>query len=96
MTTVRLQSRQAICRSPALQVLESETAMNQMLYTRTEIEQIVVMQRLYLYNRGLPCGAKAIRLTLIQISLLPLPSESTIKRILSKNGLTHHRTGFYP
>jgi hypothetical protein len=53
-------------------------------------------QRLYLYNRGLPCGAKAILLTLNQISLLPLPSESTIKRILAKNGLTHNRTGFYP
>jgi hypothetical protein len=70
--------------------------MNQRLYTRTEIEQLVVTQRLYLYNRGLPCGAKAIRLTLNQLCHLPLPSESTIKRILSKNGLTHHRTGFYP
>ena len=70
--------------------------MNKMLYTRTEIEQLVVMQRLYLYNRGLPCSAKAIRLTLNQLCLLPLPSESTIKRILSKNGLTHQRTGFYP
>jgi putative transposase len=70
--------------------------MQQILYTRREIEQIVVMQRLYLYNRGLPCGAKAIRLLLDQQDLRPLPSTSTIQRILSQNGLTHARTGFYP
>jgi putative transposase len=70
--------------------------MQQIFYTRREIEQIVVMQRLYLYNRGLPCGAKAIRLLLDQQDLRPLPSISTIQRILSQNGLTHARTGFYP
>lgn len=70
--------------------------MNKTLYTRTEIEQLVVMQRLYLYNRGLPCGAKAIRDQLHQHPIRPLPSVSTIQRILSQNGLTHARTGFYP
>jgi hypothetical protein len=78
------------------QIACSKTTMGKISYTRREIEQLVVMQRLYLYNHGLPCGAKAILLTLNQISLLPLPSESTIKRILAKNGLTHNRTGFYP
>jgi hypothetical protein len=70
--------------------------MQPIIYTRKEIEQIVVMERLHLYNRGLPCGAKAIRLLLDQQDLRPLPSISTIQRILSQNGLTHARTGFYP
>jgi hypothetical protein len=70
--------------------------MQPIIYTRREIEQIVVMQRLHLYNHGLPCGAKAIRLLLDQQALRPLPSISTIQRILSQNGLTHARTGFYP
>jgi hypothetical protein len=70
--------------------------MKKILYSRQEIEQIVVIHRLYLYNRGLPCGAKAIRLLLDQQALQPLPSVSTIQRILSQNGLTHARTGFYP
>jgi putative transposase len=70
--------------------------MKKILYSRQEIEQIVVMHRLYLYNREQPCGAKAIRCLLDQQALRPLPSISTIQRILSQNGLTHARTGFYP
>jgi len=73
-----------------------KASMKKTLYRRAEIEQIIVMLRLHLYNRAVPCGAKAIRHRLDQLGLQPLPSESTIKRILSKNGLTHARTGFYP
>jgi putative transposase len=54
------------------------------------------MERLHLYNRGLPCGAKGIRNLLDKHYVRPLPSISTIKRILSRNGLTHGRTGYYP
>ena len=64
--------------------------------TRDEIEQIVIMQRLHLYNKGVPCGAKAIRSLLFEQCVLPLPSLSTIKRILSRNCLTYGRTGYYP
>jgi putative transposase len=64
--------------------------------TRDEIEQIVTMARLHLYNKGLPCGAKAIRNLLFEQCVLPLPSVSTIKRILSRNCLTYGRTGYYP
>jgi putative transposase len=64
--------------------------------TREEIEQIVILQRLHLYNQQLPCGAKAIREILDQKCVLPLPSISTINRILSRNCLTHGRTGYYP
>lgn len=66
------------------------------LYTPKEIEKIVVLQRLYLYNRGELCGAKAIRIKLQQQGVRPLPSISTINRILSRNYLTHRRTGYYP
>jgi hypothetical protein len=61
-----------------------------------EVEQIVVMVRLELYNRGLPCGPKALRRRLDEhYALKPLPSERTIARMLSRNGLTHARTGWY-
>jgi hypothetical protein len=66
------------------------------LYTPYEIEQMVVVERLRLYNHGLPCGAKAIRQSLIKVGFEPLPSLSTIGRILSRNYLTHRRTGYYP
>ena len=65
-------------------------------FTRAEIEQIVIMERLHLYNRGIPWGAKAIRNRLQQEGICPVPSSSTIKRILSRSGLTHGRTGHYP
>ena len=63
-----------------------------------EIEQIVIMVRLNLYNRELPCGSQAIRRHLQHLQdaiVTPLPSLSTINRILSRNGLTHRRTGHY-
>jgi len=65
-------------------------------FSLAEIEQIVVMERLHLYNRSIPCGAKAIRKLLEQEGVRPLPSLSTIKRILSRNCLTYGRTGYYP
>jgi putative transposase len=61
-----------------------------------EIEQLIVWERLYLYNRGLPCGAYAIRQRLEQQEIRPLPSVRSIHRILYRYGLTHRRTGFYP
>ncbi len=61
-----------------------------------EVEQIVVMTRLELYNRGLPCGPRALRQHLdLYDGLRPLPSERTIARMLSRNGLTWGRTGLY-
>jgi putative transposase len=61
-----------------------------------EIEHLVALERLHLYNRGVPCGAQAIRQSLAQQDIRPLPSVSSIHRILSHHGLTHRRTGFYP
>jgi putative transposase len=63
--------------------------------TPREIEEIAKMVRLDLYNRGLFCGGQAIRWELDNLLVRPLPSVSTINRILSRNELTHRRTGRY-
>ncbi len=61
-----------------------------------EVEQIVVMVRLELYNKGLPCGPNVLRRKLDKHEVLrPLPSERTIARILARNGLTCGRSGWY-
>jgi hypothetical protein len=70
--------------------------MRQDSFSRLEIEQIVVLERLHRYNRGLPCGSQAIHKRLVQQGVRPLPSISAIQRILSQNSLTHGRTGDYP
>ena len=65
-------------------------------YTKKEIEEIIKMVRLELYNSDLFCGAKAIKKRLEEYyEINPLPSESTIGRILSHHGLTYGRTGNY-
>jgi hypothetical protein len=64
--------------------------------TAEEVEQIVSLARLELYNRGLPCGAVAVRNRLDALyQLKPLPSTRTIGHILARNGLTDGRTGWY-
>ena len=65
-------------------------------YTKPEIEDIVTMVRLHFYNRELPCGPKAIRDYMAEISgINTLPSERAIARILKRQGLTNQRTGNY-
>ena len=63
--------------------------------TPLEIEEIVKMIRLNLYNNDLFCGAQAIRWEMEDLGVFPLPSERTINRILTRNNLTHRRTGRY-
>ncbi|RJP56384.1 MAG: hypothetical protein C4549_06645 [Deltaproteobacteria bacterium] len=53
------------------------------------------MVRLNLYNRDLFCGAQAIRREMEEFGVMSLPSLRTINRILSRNELTHRRTGRY-
>jgi hypothetical protein len=53
------------------------------------------MVRLNLYNKGLFCGNQAIQWELIDMEVQPLPSLSTIGRILRRRELTHRRTGRY-
>ena len=57
-----------------------------------EVEGIVVLARLDLYNRGLPCGAKSLHRRLDRhYHLKPLPTERTIGRILTRNNLIERR-----
>src|SRR5512135_3541474 len=63
--------------------------------TPAEIEKIVEMVRLSLYNKGLFCGNQAIQWELIDMEVQPVPSLSTIGRILRRRELTHRRTGRY-
>ncbi len=70
--------------------------MNNQARTKQEIEEAVVMVRLELYNHDLPCGPKAVKKRMQEFyNIKPLPSESTIARLLARHGLTHGRTGFY-
>jgi transposase InsO family protein len=63
--------------------------------TSAEIADIVEMVRLSLYNKELFCGDQAIRWELEDMNVQPLPSLSTIGRILRRRDLTHRRTGRY-
>lgn len=65
------------------------------LRTSAEIENIVEMVRLSLYNKGLFCGNQAIQWEMIDMQVQPLPSLSTIGRILRRRELTHRQTGRY-
>lgn len=64
----------------------------------TEREKMIVyitFYRLDLYNRGLPCGPKAIQKKLREEDITPVPSTSTIARALKSQYLTNGRTGYY-
>lgn len=59
------------------------------------VVEAVKLARLHLYNQGLFCGAQAISWELEALQVSPLPSLRTISRIVSREGLTHRRTGRY-
>jgi transposase InsO family protein len=63
--------------------------------TPAEIEKIVEMVRLNLYNNDRFCGNQAIQWELIDMEVQPVPSLSTIGRTLRRRELTHRRTGRY-
>jgi transposase InsO family protein len=63
--------------------------------TPAEIEKIVEMVRLNLHNKGLFCGNQAIQWEMNDMEIQPIPSLSTIGRILRRRELTHRRTGRY-
>jgi hypothetical protein len=64
-------------------------------HTSPEIEEVVKLVRLNLYNQDLFCRAQAINWEMEDLGVQPLPSLRTINRILSRRGLTHRRTGRY-
>ena len=63
--------------------------------TPEEIEALVQMARHELYNKEEFCGAQAIIWRLEDWEVRPLPSLSTIGRILRRHDLTRKRTGRY-
>lgn len=65
-------------------------------FSKTEIEEIVALVRLNLYNRDRMNGANAILQEMESMGVRPLPSPRSISRILARLGLTHSRTGHYP
>lgn len=73
----------------------SRRPLNNPTHTAPEIEEIVKLVRLNLYNQDLFCGAQAIRWEMEDLGVKPLPSLRTLNRILSRQGLTHRRTGRY-
>jgi len=76
--------------------IEQKQTTENSVYTKKEFKEIVKFVRLELYNRGLHCGPRAIKKRLEEYyGINPLPSESTIGRILSRHGLPYGRTGFY-
>jgi transposase InsO family protein len=63
--------------------------------TPAEIEKIVELVRLNLYNKGLFCGNQAIQWEMTDMEVQPIPSLTTIGRILRRRELTHRRIGRY-
>lgn len=63
--------------------------------TPVEIEKIVEMVRLNLYNKGLFCGNRAIQWEMSDMEVQPIPSLSTIGRIFCRRELTHRRIERY-
>jgi putative transposase len=80
---------------PLWQISRSRRPHTNSLHTPGEIEEIVKIVRLNLYNRGLFCGDQAIHWELEEMGVRPLPSLRTLNRILNRHGLTHRRTGKY-
>jgi putative transposase len=63
--------------------------------TEREVEELVKVVRLSLYNGDRFCGAQAIQWEMEELGVRPLPSLRTIGRILVRAELTHRRTGRY-
>ena len=63
--------------------------------TAKEIENAICLTRNRLQNQSLFCGHQAILWELEDDGIDPLPSESTIKRILKKHGLISRANGPY-
>jgi putative transposase len=74
---------------------QSRRPLSNPYHTPAEIERIVEMIRLSLYNKGAFCGKQAIQWEMEDLNVQPLPSLSTIGRILRRRDLTHRRTGRY-
>lgn len=59
------------------------------LLTREELESVVKLEWLDLYNLSKPCGTEGLRQHLRSLGIVDLPSENVIGGILKKQGLTN-------
>jgi len=80
---------------PAWMEDRSRRPLSSPLRTPAEIEKIIELVRLDLYNHNLFCGKQAIQWKLMDMEVQPVPSLTTIGRILKRRELTHRRTGRY-
>ncbi len=78
-----------------MEQLARESYVSPAFHTKKEIEELVVLIRLELYNNSQPCGRKIIQKRLDEMLVIPLPSLSTIGSVLQKRGLTYKRTGHF-
>ncbi len=81
--------------NPSWHQSQSRQPHNNPQRTPEEIEEIVELVRLSLYNKGLFYGDQAIRWELEDLGVKQLPALRTINRILSRRQLSHRRTGRY-
>ena len=65
------------------------------LTAREKMIAYITSFRLDLYHRGVHYGPKAIQDKLRDENFTPVPSVSTIARILESQCLTNDRTGYY-
>jgi hypothetical protein len=56
--------------------------------SREELESVIKLERIELYNHSKSCGANALIKHLQGLGIRELPSERTIGRILQKQGLS--------
>ena len=60
-----------------------------MTQLHNQIDDIIEMGRLHLYNQGVPCGPASILVYLAERECHPLPSEYRIKKVLRERNLIY-------
>lgn len=65
------------------------------MLTREQMEGVIKLERLELYNHEKPCGAKALRCHLQGLGIQNLPSISSIGRIMGKQNLINESAIYY-
>jgi hypothetical protein len=76
-----------------LHITLNDAPMHKPAFSNNDIIEIIALTRSNLYNRCRPCGAMAILQEMESLGVHPLPSISSVNRILARLGLTHKRTG---
>ncbi len=78
-----------------IQNASASQSLSEQRMKRQDIIEMIKMERLYLYNRGLPCGAKKVINRLKEYGVEKPPSVSWVNKVLHENYLTNGRIGYY-